>query len=50
MGNKVTFDYSKASTFVAKHEVDYMSKLAMDAKELLLSRRICTHSESGRED
>ena len=37
MGNKVTFDYSKASTFVAKHEVDYMSKLAMDAKELLLS-------------
>ena len=39
MGNKVTFDYSKASTFVAKHEVDYMSKLAMDAKELLLSRK-----------
>lgn len=27
MGNKVTFDYSKASTFVAKHEVDYMNKL-----------------------
>ena len=39
MGNKVTFDYSKASTFVAEHEVDYMSKLAMDAKELLLSRK-----------
>lgn len=39
MGNKVAFDYSKASTFVAKHEVDYMSKLAMDAKELLLSRK-----------
>ena len=39
MGNKVTFDYSKASTFVAEHEVDYMSKLAIDAKELLLSRK-----------
>ncbi len=39
MGNKVTFDYSKASTFVAEHEVGYMSKLAMDAKELLLSRK-----------
>lgn len=39
MGNKVTFDYSKTSTFVAEHEVDYMSKLAIDAKELLLSRK-----------
>jgi len=39
VGNKVTFDYSKASTFVAEHEVGYMSKLAMDAKELLLSRK-----------
>ena len=28
-----------ASTFVAEHEVDYMSKLAIDAKELLLSRK-----------
>ena len=39
MGNKVTFDYSKASTFVAKHEVDYMSKLAMDAKEFALKQK-----------
>ncbi len=39
MGNKVTFDYSKASTVIAEHEVDYMSKLAADAKEVLLSRK-----------
>ena len=38
MGNKVTFDYSKASAFIAQHEVDYMSKLAMDAREMLLGR------------
>lgn len=38
MSNKVTFDYSKASTFISKNEVEYMSKLAVDAKELLLSR------------
>lgn len=38
MADKVTFDYSKASTFVADHEMEYMSKLVADAKELLLSR------------
>lgn len=38
MGNKVTFDYSKTSAFIAQHEVDYMSKLAMDAREMLLGR------------
>ncbi len=35
---KITFDYSKASSFVAPHEMEYMKKLALDAKELLLSR------------
>lgn len=35
---KVTFDYSKAGTFIREHEVEYMSKLAMDAKETLVSK------------
>lgn len=35
---KVSFDYSKAAAFVAPHEMEYMKKLALDAKELLLSR------------
>ncbi len=38
MGNKVTFDYSKANGFIREHEVKYMSKLAMEAKDLLVSR------------
>ena len=35
---KITFDYSKASSFVAPHEMEYMKKLALDAKEQLLSK------------
>ena len=35
---KITFDYSKAACFVAEHEVENMKKLALDAKELLVSR------------
>ena len=35
---KVTFDYSKASNFIAPHEMEYMKKLANDAKELLVSK------------
>ncbi len=38
MGNKVTFDYSKANGFIREHEVKYMSKLALEAKDLLVSR------------
>ena len=38
MGNKVTFDYSKATSFVQAHEVDMMKKLALDAKEVLVSK------------
>lgn len=36
--NKVTFDYSKAASFIQEHEVDSMKKLAMDAKEVLVSK------------
>ncbi len=36
--NKVTFDYSKAASFIGDHEVESMKKLAMDAKELLVSK------------
>ena len=33
--SKVTFDYSKAAQFVSEHEVEYMKKLTLDAKEVL---------------
>ena len=35
MGRQVTFDYSRAASFVSQEEVGYMKKLALDAKELL---------------
>ncbi|MDE6964329.1 MAG: glucose-6-phosphate isomerase [Lachnospiraceae bacterium] len=37
--NKVTFDYSKAASFVKEHEVESMKELALDAKELLVSKK-----------
>lgn len=36
--SKVTFDYSKAAPFIGAHEVDFMKKQVMDAKDLLVSR------------
>ena len=36
--SKVSFDYSKASVFVADSEVENMKKIAEDAKELLVSK------------
>ena len=36
--NKVTFDYSKAAPFIKDNEVESMKKLALDAKELLVSK------------
>ncbi len=36
--SKVTFDYSKAAPFIQDHEVESMKKLALDAKELLVSK------------
>jgi glucose-6-phosphate isomerase len=36
--SKVTFDYSKASTFISEEEVSYMRKLATDAKEQLVAK------------
>ncbi len=38
MGNKVSFDYSKASCFVSENEVELMKKLTLDAKEVLVSK------------
>lgn len=38
MANKVTFDYAKAAPFISEHEVEYMKKLTLDAKELLVSK------------
>ncbi len=37
MNSKVTFDYSKAASFISQEELGYMKKLAMDAKDSLLS-------------
>lgn len=36
--SNVNFDYSKASSFISNDEVSNMKKLALDAKELLVSR------------
>ncbi len=36
--SKVTFDYSKAAQFIGDHEVAYMKKLTLDAKEVLVSK------------
>ncbi len=36
--SKVTFDYSKASSFITKDEMAIMEKLATDAKETLVSK------------
>ncbi len=36
--SKVTFDYSKASSFVRENEVESMKKLALDAKEVLVNK------------
>lgn len=38
MGNKVTFDYSKAGAFIRGHEVQSMKKIAEAAKAELLGR------------
>ena len=38
MDTKVTFDYAKAKSFVTENEVKYMGKIAVDAKDLLVSR------------
>ncbi len=38
MSNKVTFDYSKATSFISNEEVQSMKKLALDAKEVLVSK------------
>ena len=38
MSNKVTFDYSKASSFVSDNEVELMKKATLDAKEVLVSK------------
>ena len=38
MSNKVTFDYSKAGGFIREHEVEFMKKIAEDAKDVLVSK------------
>ena len=36
--SKVTFDYSKAASFIGAHEVDFMKKPVCDAREVLVSK------------
>ena len=38
MSKQVTFDYSKTSAFISAEEIGYMKKLALDAKEALVSK------------
>lgn len=38
MSSKVTFDYSKAASFVKDHEVEQMKKPVLDAKEMLVDK------------
>ena len=38
MSNKVTFDYSKAASFISESEVQLFKKIACDAKDLLVSK------------
>ncbi len=38
MSKRVAFDYSKADSFISSEEIGYMKKLALDAKEVLVSR------------
>ena len=38
MSKQVTFDYSKAGSFISQEEIGYMKKLTLDAKEVLVSR------------
>ena len=42
MGNKVSFDYSRASSFIRDDEVTMMSKLVLDAREMCIRDRVCT--------
>ena len=37
MSKHVTFDYSKTGSFISQEEIGYMKKLALDAKEVLVS-------------
>ena len=39
--SKVTFDYSKAASFISEEEVGYMSKLVDNAKKELLDKKMC---------
>ena len=39
MADTVSFDYGKAASFLHENEMAYMSRLAEDAKELLVSRK-----------
>lgn len=36
--SKITFDYSRAASFISEEEVKYMSKLTEDAKKVLVSK------------
>lgn len=38
MSTKVTFDYSKASSFISAEEIARMKKLTLDAKEVLVNK------------
>ena len=44
--SKVTFDYSKATSFISNEEVESMKKVAEDAKKVLVEDRKSTRLNS----
>ena len=47
MSKQVTFDYSKAGSFISGEEIGYMKKLTLDAKETLVSKTGAGNDFSG---
>jgi len=39
MNNKITFDYSKAASFISEHEVTQIGEMIENAKDLLVSKK-----------
>ena len=50
MSRQVTFDYSKAGSFISEEEIGYMKKLTLDAKETLVSKTGAGNDFLGRID
>ena len=50
MSRQVTFDYSKAGSFISEEEIGYMKKLTLDAKETLVSKTCLLYTSPSPRD